>query len=89
MFEMVTTLISERKIPDPQRTTDGGSPAPSVHSHAQGHRVFRLPRLRTGTTTTIRAPWTCFLPLRCHWRSELRASERRRSLSIPPTGRLS
>jgi hypothetical protein len=34
MFDMVTNLICEKKIPDSRCTTDGGSPALSVYCNA-------------------------------------------------------
>jgi hypothetical protein len=87
-FDMVTNLISEKKIPaldELQRRlscTICSPPRPEPS-------VFRWPRLRIDMTTTIRERWTCFLPPRCRWRSEQRASGRKGSLFIPPIGKSS
>ena len=87
MFDIVTNLISERNIPA----------LDELQMQALLHHLF------TATPRDIRIhvaevayrydrdhprAMYCFLPLRCHRPNGPHASERRRSLSIPPTCKL-
>jgi hypothetical protein len=87
MFDIVTNLISERKIPA----------LDELQMQALLHHLFTAtPRDIRIHVAEVAYRYDCdhpramdvFLPLRCHWPNGPHARGRRRSLPIPPTCRL-